>query len=80
DEATSSIDSEIEALIQDALSRIMAGRTTIIIAHRLSTIKNVDRILVLSHGKIVEKGTHHSLLKAKGIYYQLYRYQYQLLQ
>lgn len=80
DEATSSIDSEIEALIQDALSRIMAGRTTIIIAHRLSTIKNVDQILVLSHGKIVEKGTHHSLLKAKGIYYQLYRYQYQLLQ
>lgn len=80
DEATSSIDSEIEALIQDVLSRIMAGRTTIIIAHRLSTIKNVDQILVLSHGKIVEKGTHHSLLKAKGIYYQLYRYQYQLLQ
>ncbi|MCG9479945.1 MAG: ABC transporter ATP-binding protein/permease [Actinomycetia bacterium] len=78
DEATSSIDSEIEALIQDALNKVMAGRTTIIIAHRLSTIKNVDKILVLSHGKIIEKGTHSSLLKARGIYYKLYKYQYQL--
>jgi len=78
DEATSSIDSEIEALIQDALKKIMANRTTIIIAHRLSTIKNVDKILVLSHGRILEKGTHASLLKAKGIYYKLYKYQYQL--
>ncbi|MDZ7838476.1 MAG: ATP-binding cassette domain-containing protein [Actinomycetota bacterium] len=78
DEATSSIDSEIEALIQDALNKVMAGRTTIIIAHRLSTIKNVDKILVLSHGKIIEKGTHASLLKARGIYYKLYKYQYQL--
>jgi len=78
DEATSSIDSEIEALIQDALSRIMKDRTTIVIAHRLSTIKNVDKILVLSHGEIVERGTHHELLKAKGIYHKLYRYQYQL--
>ncbi len=78
DEATSSIDSEIEALIQDALKKIMKGRTTIIIAHRLSTIKNVDKILVLSHGKIMEEGTHFSLLKARGIYYKLYKYQYQL--
>ena len=78
DEATSSIDSEIEALIQDALTRIMKNRTTIIIAHRLSTIKNVDKIIVLSHGRIVEEGTHGKLLKLKGIYYKLYRFQYQL--
>jgi len=78
DEATSSIDSEIEALIQDALSKIMRDRTTIIIAHRLSTIKNVDKIIVLSHGEIVERGTHRELLHAKGIYHKLYKYQYQL--
>ena len=78
DEATSSIDSEIEALIQDALSKIMEKRTTIVIAHRLSTIKNVDKIIVLSHGEIVERGTHRDLLKAKGIYHKLYKYQYQL--
>jgi ATP-binding cassette, subfamily B, multidrug efflux pump len=78
DEATSSIDSEIEALIQDALSRIMKNRTTIIIAHRLSTIKHADRIIVLSHGQIVESGSHKELLKLKGVYYNLYKYQYQL--
>jgi len=78
DEATSSIDSEIEALIQDALSRIMKDRTTIVIAHRLSTIRNVDKIIVLSHGEIVERGTHQELLKARGIYHKLYKYQYQL--
>lgn len=78
DEATSSIDSEIEVLIQDALAKIMTGRTTIIIAHRLSTIKNVDKIIVLSRGRIVESGTHRSLLKERGIYYKLYKYQYQL--
>lgn len=78
DEATSSIDSEIEALIQDALTRIMKNRTTIIIAHRLSTIKNVDKIIVLSHGRIVEEGTHEKLLKLKGIYYKLYKFQYQI--
>ncbi len=78
DEATSSIDSEIEALIQNALSRIMKDRTTIVIAHRLSTIKNVDKIIVLSHGELVERGTHSDLLKAKGIYHKLYKYQYQL--
>ena len=78
DEATSSIDSEIEALIQDALTRIMKNRTTIIIAHRLSTIKNVDKIIVLSHGRIVEEGTHEKLLKLKGIYHKLYRFQYQI--
>ena len=78
DEATSSIDSEIEALIQDALEKIMENRTTIVIAHRLSTIKNVDKIIVLSHGEIVERGTHRELLKTKGIYHKLYKYQYQL--
>ncbi|MCL4417793.1 MAG: ABC transporter ATP-binding protein/permease [Actinobacteria bacterium] len=78
DEATSSIDSEIEALIQDALSRIMKNRTTIIIAHRLSTIKHADRIIVLSHGQIVESGSHKELLKLKEVYYNLYKYQYQL--
>ncbi|MFZ3085407.1 MAG: ABC transporter ATP-binding protein, partial [Candidatus Hydromicrobium sp.] len=78
DEATSSIDSEIEALIQDALAKIMKNRTTIVIAHRLSTIKNVDKLIVLSHGRIVEKGTHQELIKLRGIYYKLYRFQYQL--
>ncbi|MBM3705910.1 MAG: ABC transporter ATP-binding protein, partial [Actinobacteria bacterium] len=80
DEATSSIDSEIEALIQDALSKIMKNRTTIIIAHRLSTIRNADNIMVLSHGQIVESGTHKQLLELKGVYHKLYRYQYQLQQ
>ncbi len=78
DEATSSIDSEIEALIQDALKKIMKNRTSIVIAHRLSTIRNVDKILVLSHGKIIEEGTHKSLLQKKGVYYKLYKFQYQL--
>ncbi|MBM3710189.1 MAG: ATP-binding cassette domain-containing protein, partial [Actinobacteria bacterium] len=78
DEATSSIDSEIEALIQDALAKIMRGRTTIIIAHRLSTIRNANSIIVLSQGRIVERGTHSQLLKLKGVYYKLYKYQYQL--
>jgi ATP-binding cassette subfamily B protein len=78
DEATSSIDSEIEALIQDALSKIMKDRTTIVIAHRLSTIRNADNIIVLSHGEICETGTHQELLKLKGIYHKLYKYQYQL--
>jgi len=78
DEATSSIDSEIESLIQDALGKIMKNRTTIVIAHRLSTIRNVDKIIVLSHGRIVEKGTHKQLLKLREIYYKLYKFQYQL--
>ncbi|MBM3700826.1 MAG: ABC transporter ATP-binding protein [Actinobacteria bacterium] len=78
DEATSSIDSEIEALIQDALSKIMKNRTTIVIAHRLSTIRNADNIIVLTHGRIVESGPHKKLLEAKAVYYKLYKYQYQL--
>ena len=76
DEATSSIDTQTEALIQDALLKIMEGRTSIIVAHRLSTIKNVNRIFVVHKGKIVEEGDHKSLLARKGVYYKLYKLQY----
>lgn len=79
DEATSSVDSETEALIQKAIARMMRGRTSIIIAHRLSTIQKADKILVLKHGKIVETGKHMKLLKAQGYYAQLYRMQYREL-
>jgi ATP-binding cassette subfamily B multidrug efflux pump len=76
DEATSSIDTETELLIRDALERLMSGRTSIIIAHRLSTIQNADRIIVLHHGRIREMGTHQELLHLKGIYWRLYQLQY----
>ena len=76
DEATSNIDTETEILIQDALTKIMENRTSIIIAHRLSTIQHVDRILVLHKGEIVEEGSHFELLDKKGLYYDLYRLQY----
>jgi subfamily B ATP-binding cassette protein MsbA len=72
DEATSSLDNESELLVQDALDRLMKGRTTFVIAHRLSTIQKADRILVLDKGRIVEEGTHASLLDKKGLYYHLY--------
>ncbi len=78
DEATSSVDTEIEAIIQDALKKVMKNRTSIIIAHRLSTIKNVDKILVLRKGRIIEEGSHKDLLRLKNFYYKLYRYQYQM--
>jgi len=78
DEATSSVDTETEILIQQALDRLMENRTSIIIAHRLSTIKKVDRILVLHKGCLRESGTHAELLKNRGIYWKLYRLQYQL--
>ena len=76
DEATSSIDSETEYLIQDAISKIMKERTSIVIAHRLSTIQKVDRIYVMHQGKIVEKGSHAQLLAKKGYYFDLYKFQY----
>jgi len=76
DEATASIDTETERLIQEALGRLLAGRTSLVIAHRLSTIKHADRILVISHGKLAEEGTHSELLAVEGAYYSLYRLQY----
>jgi ATP-binding cassette subfamily B protein len=76
DEATSSLDSESEALIQDALKRVMMGRTNIVIAHRLSTILAADQILVIDHGKIIEQGTHTELLKLNGMYKKLYTTQF----
>ncbi|MCB9111124.1 MAG: ABC transporter ATP-binding protein [Anaerolineales bacterium] len=76
DEATSSLDSESEALIQDALKRVMAGRTSIVIAHRLSTILAADLILVMDRGQIVERGTHNELLALNGLYAQLYETQF----
>ena len=71
DEATSSIDTRTELLIQEAFAKLMKGRTSFIIAHRLSTIENADLILVMNNGDIVEYGTHHQLMKAKGMYYQM---------
>ena len=76
DEATSSVDTETELLIRDALRVLMAGRTTIAVAHRLSTIQDMDKILVLHKGEIREAGTHQQLLARRGIYYRLYQLQY----
>jgi subfamily B ATP-binding cassette protein MsbA len=76
DEATSSLDSESELLIQEGLRELRAGRTTFVIAHRLSTIRSADQILVLEHGEIVERGTHTELLALDGRYQQLYDKQY----
>jgi len=76
DEATSSVDTETELLIQDALGQLMKDRTCLIIAHRLSTIQNCDRIIVLHKGEIQEQGSHFDLLKKRGIYYKLYQLQY----
>jgi ABC-type multidrug transport system fused ATPase/permease subunit len=77
DEATSSIDTETEALIQDALERVMRDRTCLLIAHRLSTIRNADRIIVLHHGEVREMGSHSELMEKRGIYHRLYQLQYE---
>jgi ATP-binding cassette subfamily B protein len=77
DEATSNIDTETEQLIQQAVETVMENRTALVIAHRLSTIKNADRIMVLSRGELVELGTHDELIELRGIYFNLYRLQYQ---
>jgi len=76
DEATSSVDTETELLIEDAVSRLMENRTSVVIAHRLSTIQNADRIIVMHRGEIRETGTHNELLQQGGIYYRLYQLQY----
>lgn len=78
DEATSSVDTETELLIQDALRRLMRGRTSLVIAHRLSTIQDVDRIVVLHKGQVREEGSHAELLARRGIYHRLYQLQYQM--
>jgi ATP-binding cassette subfamily B multidrug efflux pump len=77
DEATANIDTETEQLIQQAVETVMLNRTSLVIAHRLSTIKNANRILVLSNGRLAEEGSHEELIKLRGIYYNLYRLQYQ---
>ena len=76
DEATSSIDTETEQLIQQAIERVMRDRTSIVVAHRLSTVQNADRIIVLHHGEIREQGTHQELLAQRGLYWKLYKLQY----
>jgi ATP-binding cassette subfamily B protein len=76
DEATSSVDTLTEALIQRGMENLMAGRTSVVIAHRLSTIKNADRILVIRDGQIVEMGSHAELLRKRGHYYRLYTSQF----
>lgn len=76
DEATSSVDTETEQLIQEAIHKVLKGRTSFIIAHRLSTIRSADRILVLEKGKVIEEGNHRQLLQKKGYYYRLYTNQF----
>ena len=72
DEATSSIDTRTEALVSKGMDQLMHGRTVFVIAHRLSTVRNSDCIMVLDHGRIIERGNHESLIEQKGTYYQLY--------
>jgi ATP-binding cassette, subfamily B, multidrug efflux pump len=78
DEATSSVDTRTERLIQQAFDKLLEGRTSFVIAHRLSTIRNADQVLVLQQGEIVERGTHDSLLAQRGAYYDLYMSQFRL--
>ena len=77
DEATSSIDTRTEVLIQEAFDKLMEGRTSFVVAHRLSTIRGADLILVMRDGKIIEQGTHESLLQKGGFYHTLYNSQFQ---
>jgi subfamily B ATP-binding cassette protein MsbA len=76
DEATSNLDTESERLIEDAMERLLVGRTTLIIAHRLSTVRRADRIIALEHGRIAEEGTHADLLARGGVYARLYQRQF----
>ena len=76
DEATSSVDTRTEMLIQQALAQLLKGRTSFVIAHRLSTIRNADQVLVIDDGRIVERGTHAELLERDGLYADLYRRQF----
>ena len=76
DEATAALDNESERLVQDALQRLMPERTTLVIAHRLSTIEHADQVLVMDHGRIVERGTHNELLALGGLYEHLHRMQF----
>ena len=78
DEATSSIDTRTEALIEKGMDALMEGRTVFVIAHRLSTVRNANVILVLEHGEVVERGSHQDLLAQKGEYYQLYHGMFEL--
>ena len=78
DEATSSIDTRTEKLVQEGMDKLMEGRTVFVIAHRLSTIQNSDAIMVMDHGEIIERGTHEQLLEQKGVYYQLYTDKFEL--
>jgi ATP-binding cassette subfamily B protein len=79
DEATSSVDTRTEVLIQNAMDKLMEGRTSFVIAHRLSTIKNADLILVIRDGNIVEKGKHEELLKKNGFYAEMYNSQFEIV-
>ena len=72
DEATSSIDTRTEAIVQRGMDALMKGRTVFVIAHRLSTVRNSDAIMVLDHGRIIERGNHQTLIAQKGTYYNLY--------
>ena len=76
DEATSSVDTRLEALIQKAMTKVMQGRTSFVIAHRLSTVREADLILVMDQGSIIEQGTHQSLLEKNGFYADLYNSQF----
>ena len=78
DEATSNVDTRTEELVQNAMDKLMQGRTSFIIAHRLSTIKNADLILVMNEGNIIEQGTHDELMKQNGFYAGLYNSQFKL--